>query len=229
MKRLLIRLWETAWTEFSLRTPKLRAICASYARDLTANFPLGWAKTAPAPYYLWVGQRSSEWINDVLDWAEEALGVLPALVVANVIISALKIDPKLRQRVMTLDQVALFPARVIIDVGIREIVAAGAPRAFEVQQKGKKLEDLFVFLRTGKLSKLKSLLFGSLWSRIVRLVFLAMKMAKTFAYVVLLWRYTDMLEDRAQWSLLFNARLSDQNPREKQRARIRRRVGGVKP
>lgn len=229
MKDLLLRLWSTAWDEIDNRTPKLRAIGQAWLDEIREKFLSGWIRPAPAPYYIWFGERLAKLVSDFFDWVEELLGVLPALIVSHVILSEIKIDKKLRQRVMTLDQVALFPARVIIDIGIREIVTGGAPRSFQVQQRGKKLEDVFVLAKTGRLSKLKSFLFGSLWSRIVRLFFLFSKWAKTFAYVFLLYRYVEMLEDRNQWSLLFNATLSNEVPRRWERSRIYRRApGGVK-
>ena len=203
---------------------------AKYADDLQEEFPLGWLRQPfpPDPFFkFWIGKRSADLLNDFLDWWEELLGVLPALILANVALSEFELDPKLKQRVMTLDQVALFPVRILLDLGIREIVQGGAPRAFQIQQRGKKLEDLWAFYKSGSLGKLRSFLFGSLWSRIVKVFFLLMKWGKTFAYVVLLYRYLELLEDRANWSLLFNTTLNDQNKRKNERTMLRRRLGGA--
>lgn len=229
MRKLLLRLWRTTLDEFSTRNEKLKAFTVRYGNDI--RNPLVWFRPTlrPPPFDRYIAARTYDYVNEVLDHFEETLGVLPALIISHVLLSEMSIDPILKQRVMTLDQVALFPARMIIDLGLRNVMSGSLPREFEVQQAGAKLEKFFAFFKTGSLKHLKGLIFGSLWARIVRIGFLCVKWAQTAAYVALLYRYVSMLENRSEWSLLFNAVLSDKAPRKKMRVSIRRRVGGVKP
>lgn len=229
MKRRLLQAWQTILTELNSLTPRLDALGQAWFQDIKSEFLVGWFKPVQSPYRFWFFDRLAKLMGDFFDTLTGFLSVLPAIIVANIAIDQLRIDPKLSQRVMPLDQVALFPAKLIINLGIREVVQGGYPRELAVADAGQKLEKLFTLAETGRLSVLKKLLFGSVWGRIVKLAFLVMKFGTALAYLVLLFKYVQLLEDRAQWGSLFSAQLSDRNKRKTEKASIRRRIGGVKP
>ncbi len=229
MRKAIISLWDTAWLEVDKAGPRLFSLGSAWATEVWDQFPLGWIKPVGPPYFIWIIQRTVEWITAQLDWFEDLLTVVPAVVIANVALSQLSIDPKLRQRVMTLDQVALFPARIIIDLGLRRAFDRPLPREFLIAERMTKLDKLFALIKVPSFAKLKSVLFGSVWMRVLKLIALAVKWGQVVGYLGLLYRYVEHLENKSDWGALFSAQLTDKHPRKKETVRIRRRVGGVPP
>lgn len=226
MGKFILDLWRQSLIQLELLYPSLVRIIQSWVDDIWAAFPLGWLRPTSDPYRVWILSRSVKFINEALDWIENVLGILPGVVLGAVLIDQVKIDPKLKQRVMTLDQVALLPAKVIIDLGFRKYNET-LPREFNVANAATKLEKLFDFLR-GKSKNFLRLILGSNWGRVVRVAFLLIKWGQVFAYLLLLWRYLKVIETDPD-SLLFSAKLWNKNPRRKERGIVRRRIGGVKP
>jgi hypothetical protein len=227
MEKLLLDIWRTFVSQVNASLPRLVAIFQSFSDDVWEAFPLGWIKPTLSPYRVWILDRSVELINSSLDWFEELLGVLPALAAANIVMDQFVLDKKLKQRVMTLDQAALLPVRVIIDFGIRKVNET-LPREFNIANTATKLERIWDFVR-GKAKNFIKILLGSNWGRVVRLAFLAIKWGQTFGYVILLYRYAQSLRNVDSSDLWFNAKLWNGNKRKKERVRIRRRIGGVAP
>lgn len=229
MKRRILQAWETVVSELALITPRIDALGAAWFADIKSEFLLGWFKPVRSPYQFWFLDRLAQLMGDMFDLITGFLSVLPAVIVANIAIDQLEIDPKLRQRVMPLDEVALFPVKVILDQGIRAFVQGGYPTELRVADAGQKVEKLFTLAETGRLKTLQKILFGSVWGRIVKIAFLLVKFGTVFAYVILLLNYLKILENRNTAGSLFSAQLSNRNPRKNERIKIRRRVGGVLP
>ena len=226
MGKFILDLWRQSLIQLELLYPSLVRVIQSWVDDIWAAFPLGWLRPTSDPYRVWILSRSVRFINEALDWIENVLGILPGVVLGAVLIDQVKIDKKLKQRVMTLDQVALLPAKVIIDLGFRKYNET-LPREFNVANAATKLEKLFDFLR-GKSKNFLRLILGSNWGRVVRVAFLLIKWGQVFAYLLLLWRYLKVIETDPD-SVLFSAKLWNKNPRRKERGIVRRRIGGVKP
>lgn len=226
MSKFLLQLWTQFWLQVDNLWPELVSIVQNYFDESWDHFPLGWIRLVASPYKIWILDRSVRFINDLLDWVQDAAGLLPGLVLGAVLIDQIVIDPKMRQRVMTLDQAALLPAKVIIELGFQKSQET-LPREFLLAERVTKLERVFDFIR-GKAGQFWKIILGSTWSRAVKLFFLAAKWGTVVAYLVLLWRYIRIIETDPD-SLLFSAKLSNTNPRMKETARIRRRIGGVKP
>ena len=141
MGKFILDLWRQSLIQLELLYPSLVRIIQSWVDDIWAAFPLGWLRPTSDPYRVWILSRSVKFINEALDWIENVLGILPGVVLGAVLIDQVKIDPKLKQRVMTLDQVALLPAKVIIDLGFRKYNET-LPREFNVANAATKLEKL---------------------------------------------------------------------------------------
>lgn len=229
MKKLLLDLWFTSVDELLRRRRDLNKIGKAWYDDVTAAFPLGWLRRAPPPYFFWITERSADAIGSALDWLQSLLLVIPTLVAANVVLSQFTIDKKLRQGVMTLDQVALFPIRIIIEDGIRLAGSNKYPREFMLAELGKKFETMFVFAKTGSLKKLGHLLFGTIWGRLIKIGFLFLRWGQMFGYLVLLYNYVKRLEDKDELRFALNAQLSQRASRKRERVSIYRRVGGARP
>lgn len=218
MIKILLGAWNTVWAEIDRALPELFSIHKNFYSDMLSNWWRMLTLETTPPYRPWIIGKGLDFVNANLDWIQDLLGLLPGLVLTHVVLSNVSISPKLRQRVMTLDQAALLPARVIIDLGIRKSQES-LPREFLIATRVTKFEKLLQ-------GKWKSYFFGSIWGRVVTVVGLAVKWGAVMGYVVLLYRYFEQIE-RDPDSLIFNAKLSNKNPRENQRVRIRRRIGGV--
>lgn len=228
MKRALVQAWRSFLEYWDERIPSLVSIFQVFFDDLYREFPLGWLRSVGPPYFIWVLDRGVKLINDLLDWMSEFLTVMPALIAANIVIDLFRPDPKLRQRVMTLDEVVKVPVRVLVELGIRKYQEA-PPRDFVLADRVTRFEKLLGGIRTGRLSRMLKALLGSVFGRVFKLGLIALRWGQMFGYVLLLYRYLSMLEDPKSTDLFFRSKLFNQHKRKRVRERIRRRIGGVKP
>jgi hypothetical protein len=209
MTKFLELLWSTIVSEWAKTWPRLIKVWESYTWRMAGAFPLGWLRPARPPFFLWATQQTWTLFEDTLDIFQSLTQSIPALVVAHVVISKITIDPALRQRVMTLDQVALFPARIIIDQGIRKIADGAIPRELQIGEKGKKIEELWDAIRsTSPIRRTVKALAGSIYSRVIKLVLFAWQWGQLFGLLVCLFNYLKLLEDKSRWDLMFTGALS---------------------
>lgn len=162
----------------------------------------------------------------LLDLFEVTFPRILTLVAASIIID--NIDLKAPNGVMELKKVAMFPVKVIVDYGIRE-VQGGLPKDWQVFKYIERWTKLASFIKAPGIFKGLKLIFQSFWGRIVRLILTIIKCAELFGLLACLWRYSSLLGDTAKEQMLFSAKLSQKHPRRRERARIYRRVGGVHP
>lgn len=229
LKRLVIKAWETLWEQWNARSVRLVNLVRDYVEEGWKRFPGGWIRPVGPPYFIWIVQHSVKLVDDMVSFFTDFLTLTIPLIGASLILDEFVVDKKLRQRVMTLDQVALFPIRVIIDLGLRK-AQEQLPRDFQIADKALKLETLFILIKTGSLKALTKLLLGTVWKRVLIIIFLVVKWSAAVGYLILLYRYVQILDNPVQSSLWFSAKLSDDNPRQNQHPRkVRRRLGGVNP
>lgn len=165
---------------------------------------------------------------ETFDLILDALELTPFLVAGTLIADQFKVPGELRKRVMTLDQAALIPVKVILEQGFRN-VRSPLPvewQAFTVVDRIGKVESV---IKSPTLKNAWKLLFGSLWGRIVRVLLLIINLAKLLGLLVCLWNYTKAVMDKTNWPVIFSGTLSQRAKRKYQRTEIYRRIGGVKP
>lgn len=162
----------------------------------------------------------------MMDAVQNAVPRTIALVGATIVVD--QISTSAPNGVMELKKVALFPVKVIVEYGIRE-VASGLPNEWLIVQKIERARKFFSFVKFPSWLKGWKLIAGNAWSRIITLILTLMKCAELFGLVALLWRYGRILNDSRNAEMLFSAKLFQNHPRQRQRVKILRRVGGVRP
>lgn len=173
-------------------------------------------------------EYSMDMVSDTLDLITNILTITPFIAATTLLADRLKVPGELRAHVMTLDQAALLPVRVIVQEGI-ETAANPLPNewtSFKTLERWIKVGD---FVRNPTIKRGWKVLFGSMWGRIMRLVLLVFTFGKMIGLLVCLWNYGKKIQDPTYWPVFFSGALTQKNPRQKQRVKIYRRVGGVKP
>lgn len=185
----------------------------------------------PDPLQPWLPRAfraSVELVLATMDALTDLLALAPFQAAARTILDRLVVDRKLRQKVMTLDKVALLVAKAIVEEGIR---TAGAPMPSEwrVYKTSERMDKVANFFPEPTLKKFWRLMFGSLWGRIVKLILLVFSWGKLLGLVLLLWNWQKLLMNPNNWPKVFSAALRQDNPRESVIVTLQRRVGGVPP
>lgn len=192
---------------FSLRSfgPSTKYPFAPYAFELVFDFGL---------------ETFDFWLTTVSE--------TPFQAVASTLLDYFKVPGKLRQKVLTLDQAALLVARVIVDDGVKT-VRDPLPIEWKGFQLFNKIDKVENMIRRPSLKRLWSLVMGSMWTRIVRLILLVFTWGKLIGLVVLLWKWIQAVENKDKWPVIFSGALTQDNPRVGMVVRLSRRLGGVPP
>jgi len=165
---------------------------------------------------------------DLLDHVGNGLSRIPPIVTAEIIMDAFEVPGKLRQRVMTLDQALLLPAKIIILQGIRSPITQ-LPDKWLFARLIMNLRKIGDFIQVPSFLRGFKALAGSIWTRLLSLGLIAVNVIRLFGLVWTLWNYVQLVQDESKWDSWLSGVLSQKNPRVKIRARINRRVGGVPP
>lgn len=145
----------------------------------------------PAPY---VFEIFFTWGLDSLDIILNGLQRIFPRIAASIILDEFIPDPKLRQRVMPLDQVAKFPLKVLLDQGIIQI-QTGQPNELALYNIVDTFTKRIQFYKAPSFKNLFKLLFGSLFGKILRIFWLVVQMVQLFAIVGVMYRYVKIMSD----------------------------------
>lgn len=210
---------QAAWT-------KLEEEMAEFAKLVLSLRGLTFDPLRPGlPRVVWA---AADLLFLFLDTGVDVLGINPWIAVGNALLDNLKLNKKLRQRVMTLDQVATAVVRTLVVEGINR---ARDPfptewRLFTLTDRARKFESL---LKGPTVRRLWRFFFGSLWTRLIRIGLVVIAWVKLAALFAVLWNYIKALQDPRTWPVLFSAALRQDNPRQTVLVSIERRIGGVPP
>ena len=150
-----------------------------------------------------------------MDWFTASIVSIPPVVAANLVFEAVDIDPVLRRKVMTLEQAAILPLKVIVDYGIREMQNGPSNEITMLtfaQNRGKwrKWLDLIKFPSWSKFFKLR---FGSWQIRLVKLFFSLVLWVRVFGLVLFMWDYSKIISNPLNWPTVFSGALRQSAPR----------------
>lgn len=163
-----------------------------------------------------------------LDFFTDIVSVVPFQAAAQTILDELTIDRKLGQKVMTLNSAALLVSKVIVERGIGT-VQNPTPTEWQVFSTSQRLAKLENLIKERTLRNTFKFLFGSLWTRIVRLALLVVTFIKMLTLLALLWNWQKLISEPTNWKTLFSAALRQDNPRVTMLVTLNRRAGGVPP
>jgi len=166
---------------------------------------------------------------EIFDILTRGLSSVPFIVAGSIVLDRFKAPGILRQRVMTLDQAAILPIRVILNEGIRDGSPVSLPPEWQLSQLISRWTKLVDFIKVPTFLRGAKALLGSAWGKVVTLVIIALNVIKLLSLFLLLWSYVVMIQKESNWPSLFSGTLSQANKRKKVRVRIRRRIGGVPP
>lgn len=204
-------------------------LLASFQRTVDGIFDLSSLtvslKYPPAPR---VFEIAFDGALEAVDIIADGFGRLPPIVAARVVLKHMKVSKKLRQGVMTLEQAAILPAKIIIEQGIRQSTFQ-PPRAWRLHELAATFEKIKTAIKFPTIFNSFRALFGTVWGKLVRLAFVVINLIRCLALLALLWNYVRFVQDETNWKTLFASALSQGNPRQKETGTIRRRIGGVKP
>lgn len=212
----------------------LNMVWADFERRLRewldiVTVPANYFRRSPESLFVPVAATATiDFAFDAIDMILNGLSSIPFIVAGSIIAEEFKVPGELRKRVMTLDQAALLPVKIIIEQGLK-IVQDPLPQDWQTYRFADRMAKIEDVIKKPTAKRFWKILFGSVWTRVVRLVLIVFAIGKMVGLVVLLWNYVRRVSDKSTWPILFAGALSQSNPRAIQRTTVNRRVGGVPP
>lgn len=162
-----------------------------------------------------------------LDVWTNGLGALPAVVAASMLVDEFEVDPVLKQRVMTVESAAKMPMKVMLDYGLRNFTE-GPPTQWKLYQWWEGIRKKLEFFAQRSRSSFFKIFIPGLVGRVFAVANLVITLLTMFGVIHCMWNYSQAMK-KGSAATIFSAQLSNRNKRLKQKSKIYRRVGGVRP
>lgn len=160
-----------------------------------------------------------------LDIIIQGYGGIPAIVVSAVVIDEFPVDRRYRQRVVTAEEMIKFPVKVIVDYGLR---AGSPPSEFAVYSWIDGWMKKIKFLKVPTGSNFFRIFIPGVVGRLFTVAKLVMRVTQMAGFIFCIYSYLKNQDYERNFSAT-SQMLSNKNKRKKERVRIYRRVGGVRP